>query len=100
MNNAIAIMRNRQEKEGLTDERFATLLGIHRTTWAKVKSGVRNPGLKLLNAFDRQFPHERIFYNLTTDAHQTRQDKPWGALRALARVFTLGLYKGGSSKAK
>ena len=92
MDNRVAIMKNRQEQERLTDEAFTALLGVHRTTWAKVKSGDRKPGLKLLSAFDQQFPHERIFDSISSEPHQTRQNKLWGALRALARVLSLGLW--------
>ena len=98
MDNRVAIMKNRQERERLTDEAFTALLGVHRTTWAKVKSGDRKPGLKLLSAFDQQFPHERIFDTIATEPHQTHQNKLWWGLRGLARVFSFGLWRPGANR--
>ena len=85
-------MQNRQRVEVLTDEKFASLLGIHRTTWAKVKAGTRKPGLKLLSAFDRAFPDERIFNHMPTDSLQTPRDGAGGIFTKFLRVITFGHY--------
>lgn len=85
-------MQNRQRDEDLTDEKFASLLGIHRTTWAKVKAGTRQPGLKLLSAFDQAFPDERIFNHMPTDSPQTPHDGSGGFFTKFLRAVTFGHY--------
>ena len=89
VNSRVAIMKHRQEKEGLTDKEFAGLLGVHRDTWAKVKGGVRNPGLQVLDGFDRQFPDERIFDSGSPRPPQTPQNKLWGAFQRILRTLHL-----------
>lgn len=90
MNKVVERIKKTQEHERLTDEQFATLLGIHRSTWAKVKSGERNPGLKLLRAFNYQFPNVEIFNKVsaTTTLEKPQNQNLRGFLpRLMVRVF-------------
>ena len=81
MNNPIDAMKDQQRREHLTDEQFTVLLGVHRTTWAKVKSGQRKPGLKLLSSFDRHFPHVNIFNkDIFTTTPGKASDGKWRCL--------------------
>jgi DNA-binding XRE family transcriptional regulator len=99
IDNRVDKMQNRQRDAGLTDEKFASLLGIHRTTWAKVKAGTRKPGLKLLSAFDQAFPHERIFDHEPTDSPQMPRDGSGGFFTKFLRVITFGHYSSESKAA-
>ena len=44
MNNLIAAIKQYQQDKNLSDNQFANLLGIDRSTWAYIKCGKRNPG--------------------------------------------------------
>jgi len=89
MNSAVDIMRDQQKREHLTDEQFTDLLGVHRSTWSKVKGGQRKPGLKLLRSFNQQFPHVDIFSkDISATTPQTSPDGSTGGLgkRLVERV--------------
>jgi DNA-binding XRE family transcriptional regulator len=92
MDTRVVKMRNRQRDEGLTDENFASMLGIHRTTWAKVKAGTRKPGLKLLSAFDQAFPDVRIFDHQPAVSPQAPHDGSGGIFAKFLKVITFGHY--------
>lgn len=94
VNSRVEIMKRRQEKEGLTNEQFAVLLGVSRDAWVKVKAGIRNPGLKLLDPFNQQFPDERIFDSGVSRPPQKTQNGYWGVFKRVAGYFTFGFYKG------
>jgi len=87
MNSAVDIMRDQQKREHLTDEQFTDLLGVHRSTWAKVKGGQRKPGLKLLRSFNQQFPHVDIFSkDISATAPETSPDGSTGGFRLVQIV--------------
>lgn len=94
MDNLVDAIKQKQGQQKISDKKLASLLGIHRTTWAYIKSGRRNPGIKFLSAVANTFPELRtlvdveIYDNLATTPTLTHQDKQQGVLRKLLR----GLY--------
>lgn len=45
-----------QKREGLTDSQIAEKLGIHRTTWNRIKNGATEPDQKTLRSLGHTFP--------------------------------------------
>lgn len=45
-----------QEKEGMSDSKFASKLQINQSLWSLIKRGTREPGAKVLKAFAREYP--------------------------------------------
>lgn len=102
-------------KQGeLSDYQFANKLGISHQLWQMTRTGKREISSVILRATTRVYPEldqdvliflrgdvvsPSVIGGLTADAHQTSQDKLWRALRGVAKVFSLGFYKGGDSKA-
>jgi len=60
MNNLIEAIKQRQRQANLNDTALASLLGVDRSTWSKIKSGKRNPGIKFLRAVDQRLMHVEI----------------------------------------
>lgn len=52
----VEALRQRQRREKLTDIALAGLLGVNHSTWSRIKSGDRRPGVKVLNAILRLYP--------------------------------------------
>lgn len=52
----VEAVRQHQRREKLTDIALADLLGINHSTWSRIKSGDRRPGVKFLNAILRLYP--------------------------------------------
>ena len=59
-NGLLAAIREYQAKHGMSDPAFARRLGIHKSTWCRVKQGQRNPGAKVLRAIAREFPELQL----------------------------------------
>ena len=71
MNSWVEAVKEKQRQKGLTDDALASLLGIDRSTWSKIKSGKRKPSLMFLFAvndklmpvnmfaIDKQKPHQK-----------------------------------------
>ena len=45
-----------QKDNGWYDGRMATELGVERSTWVRIRNGVRQPGQKVLQGVLRRFP--------------------------------------------
>lgn len=56
----IKALSDEQKNLQLTDEQFAKLLGVNRTTWIWVKTGVNNPGLRVLAGVAKSFPELKV----------------------------------------
>jgi len=89
MNNLIEAIKQYQANENLSDTQLGKLLGIDRSTWAYIKSGRRNPGVKFLRAVAHEIPqlasviHVEIFdSDLSTTPSQTAQDSKLGRFKA------------------
>lgn len=94
MNNLIETIKKYQQDKNLSDNQFAKLLGIDRSTWAYIKSGKRNPGMKFLRAIAHELPqlspsiYEEITdTTLSTDAPQTHQN----SFSALLKTWWAGV---------
>ena len=88
MNNLIEAIKQRQRQANLNDTALASLLGMDRSTWAKIKSGKRNPGIKFLRAVDQRLMHVEISDTLPAKTLPKPSPEPQG--RALKR-FCVGL---------
>ena len=89
MNNLIEAIKQEQKKRGLTDTRLAELLGIDRTTWAKIKGGKRTQGMKFLRAVAREFPDlmDVIHFQITSGLSTTPSEKAQN--RKLRRLYLM-----------
>ena len=88
MNNLIDKVTRIQNDRQLTDRELGELLGVHRSTWAKIKSGTRKPGMKFLRAVNEKLMTVEISDIIALDAHQTHQNK----ILALLIAFRDRLY--------
>jgi len=88
MNNLIEAIKQKQRQANLNDTAFALFLGMDRSTWAKIKSGKRNPGIKFLRAVDQRLMHVEISDTLPTRIPFRQPPEPQG--RGLKR-FCVGL---------
>ena len=61
---SIDAVKDIQVKKSLTDQQFADKLGIHRTSWLRIKSGRAPVNDKFLVRVHRAFPELGIFYQL------------------------------------
>ena len=52
----IEAVKLHQQVKGLSDKAFARLIGIDNSTWSLIKSGKRNPGVKVLMAIASNIP--------------------------------------------
>lgn len=52
----IDILRERQERAGLSEQDFAELLGVGKATWILIRQRNTKPGLKFIAAVIRKFP--------------------------------------------
>ena len=52
----VAVLTARQQQLGLTDGRFARLMGLTRPLWQAIRTGRRNVSLRLLAGVVRAFP--------------------------------------------
>lgn len=87
MNKLIEATKVKQKASGLSDKRFASSLGIDRSTWSYLKSGKRNPGMKFLAAIAQNFPDLKPLidveiYDMGTSSNAL-QPSPNRFLRAL-----------------
>ena len=83
MNNLIEAIKQKQRQDGLSDTALALLLGIDRSTWAKIKSGQRNPGMKFLKAVSKKLMPVEISDTIATTPSQTAQDSRKGRFKTL-----------------
>ena len=97
VNNLVEAIKQHQRDRSLSDNQLAKLLGIDRSTWAYIKCGKRNPGMKFLRAIGREIPTlEPLIYVEITDTvtpsrpHRT-QDKILATLRAFRHKLFLWL---------
>lgn len=68
MNNLIEAVRQYQRDKKISDNQFSQLLGLDRSTWAYIKSGKRNPGIKFFRAIARELPQfKSLIYEEITD---------------------------------
>lgn len=95
----IEALRGIQSREELTDEQFANKLGIHRTSWSRIKNCRVPISDKFLVRIDRAFPELGIFLpkdatrsvSGDTKRHQPSQNGKWRALLAKARGIVLAV---------
>lgn len=85
MNNLIEAIKQRQSQAKLSDTALALLLGMDRSTWAKIKSGKRNPGIKFLRAVDQRLMHVEIADTLTPENPIEQFSQPQG--RGIKRFY-------------
>ncbi len=97
MDKLIELVKQKQREKELSDTALATLLGIHRSTWAKIKSGTRSPGIKFLRAVNDKLMPVEISDNLTTIPSERTQDGKLGRLRGWLRERVRGV-SGSKSK--
>lgn len=53
MNDLVKSIKVYQEINGVNDSQLSELLGLDPSTWSKIKSGERQPGLKFLRGLAR-----------------------------------------------
>ncbi len=101
MNNLVEAIKKYQANEKLTDGQLGKLLGVDRSTWSKIKSGERNPGMKFLRATAREIPKlQSLIYveitdsGLPTTIPDTHQDGKIRRFRGWLREIIKGLIKG------
>lgn len=96
MNKLIEAVREYQKEEGLTDTGLTQLIGLDRSTWAYIKAGKRNPGVKFLRAISLKLPQFRalIYEEITdnTSAPQTTQNQHPAGFRGRL-VYFIGRFK-------
>jgi len=78
MNNLVEAIKQRQKQSNLTDTALASLLGVDRSTWAKIKNGTRNPGIKFLKAVDQRLMHVEISDTIPTQNPLKQASEPQG----------------------
>lgn len=54
--NLIQALEQRQRDEGMTDQQFASEIGVSRQMWGLMRSGDRMPGRKTLGRIIERFP--------------------------------------------
>ena len=99
----IDALKDIQVKKSLTDQQFADKLGIHRTSWLRVKSGRAPISDKFLVRVHRAFPELGIFLsrNATNDGDivtQNSPDKPPSKNLRCLLSKTVGFLTGRSKK--
>ena len=85
VNNFIEAIKQKQRQNELTDTALASLLGIDRSTWSKIKSGTRNPGVKFIRAVNEKLMPVGIGDIITP--YQKPQNGKIARLRARLKVF-------------
>jgi len=88
MTNLIEAIKQRQSQANLSDTALASLLGVDRSTWSKIKSGKRNPGIKFLRAVDQRLMHVEISDTLPIN---NPLKQPSGAQGRGLKRFCVGL---------
>lgn len=113
---AVDLVEKLKTRQGvLSDQLFGEKLGISKQLWQMLRTGERQIPRPLVlkgiaKAYPELAPDVLIFLGFdvqlssTTEgilskAPQTAQNKLWGALRVLVRIFTLGIPFFKSSKA-
>lgn len=49
-------LEERRRNLGISDEKFARLLGVSRSMWSQVRSGNKEPGERFIGGVMREFP--------------------------------------------
>ena len=56
MNKLVEAVREKQARDKISDMKLSRMLGINQSTWSRIKSGGRKPGIKVVKALAKQFP--------------------------------------------
>ena len=87
MNSLIEAVKQKQRQDEITDNALASLLGIDRSTWSKIKSGKRNPGMKFIRAVNERLMPVEMSDIITTTLSQTSQNGKLARFRAWLKGF-------------
>jgi len=94
MNDLVESIKVYQTINGVNDSQFSKLLNIDPSTWAKIKSGERNPGLKFYRGLAKIPELEFLVYTSFSNSVERPPEPFSGSLGSKAINYIKRLIKG------